>query len=77
MADLRLRARKRWIDYDAYNAHVRPNQTVNAATSSANSLSSDYSYDETYYDGNGEDLDMRRAEMKKGLTFYFNIIYKP
>ncbi len=27
--------------------------------------------------GYGERLDMRRAEMKKGLTFYFNIIYKP
>jgi iron complex outermembrane receptor protein len=36
-----------WVDYDAYNARVRPNQTVNAATSLAGSLSSDYSYDET------------------------------
>ncbi len=36
-----------WIDYDAYNSNVRPNQSVNAATSLANSLSSDYAYDET------------------------------
>jgi iron complex outermembrane receptor protein len=36
-----------WIDYDAYNARVRPNQAVNIATSRANSLSSDYSYGET------------------------------
>ncbi|MBM0106982.1 TonB-dependent receptor [Steroidobacter sp. S1-65] len=36
-----------WIDYDAYNASVRPNLAVNAATSAANSLSQDYSYDET------------------------------
>lgn len=36
-----------WVDYDAYNAYVRPNQTVNTATSASSSLSSDYSYDET------------------------------
>lgn len=36
-----------WVDYDAYNANVRANQTVNAATSVSASLSSDYSYDET------------------------------
>jgi TonB-dependent receptor len=36
-----------WIDYEAYNTNVRPNLAVNAATSLANSLSQDYSYDET------------------------------
>lgn len=36
-----------WIDYDAYESRVRPNQRVNAAVSTANSLNSDYSYDET------------------------------